>query len=187
MISVLEHPDLRRRALPIGVDAYHRMQHYGLVPRRAELIRGFIVEKVSKSPLHTRLTDRLRELLEEWACKRFWVRKEDPLTLVDSEPEPDISVVAGGRDDYEHAHPTTALLVVEVAVSAESSDRALIPIYAAAGVTELWLVRAAKKQIECFVHPGEGGYEESSVCGVGEILTSTALPGFQLDVGAFFR
>jgi hypothetical protein len=123
MISVLEHPDIRRRAVPISVKTWHWMQQQNLLPRRTEFIRGVIVEKMSNSPLHTGLTDQLRELLDAWSAKRYWVRKEDPLTLADSEPEPVVSVVTGQRSDYTSAHPSTALLVGEVAVTTESADR----------------------------------------------------------------
>ncbi len=186
VISVLEHSDIRRRALPLTVATYHWMQQRGLVPRRAELIRGVIVEKMSKSPLHTRLTDHLRELLETWSEKRYWVRKEDPLTLADSEPEPDVSVVAGKRDDYTDAHPCTALLVVEVAVVSESSDREFIPIYAAAEVAEFWLVLASKQQIEVFTRPSGDAYQESRVYGAGDTVTSGVLPGFSMPVAELF-
>ena len=40
MISVLEKPEIRRRALPISVSAYHVMFEQGLVEERAELIRS---------------------------------------------------------------------------------------------------------------------------------------------------
>lgn len=72
----------------------------GLAPERAELIRGVILEKMSKSFLHTKLTDALIEFLRGAVGGMFWIRQEAPLTLKDSEPEPDISIVDGRRDDY---------------------------------------------------------------------------------------
>lgn len=52
MISVLKHPDIRRRAVPISVITYQWMQEQNLVPRRAELIRGVIVEKIKVNETH---------------------------------------------------------------------------------------------------------------------------------------
>jgi Uma2 family endonuclease len=186
MIPVLEHPDIRRRALPISVQTYHWMQQKDLVPRRAELIRGVIVEKMSKAPLHTGLTDHIRELLDAWSAKRHWVRQESPLTLSDSEPEPDVSVVSGSRTDYTAAHPRTALLVVEVAVTTESADRELLPSYAAAGVAEVWLVLASRKQVERLTSPVGDAYTASHVFSEGETLLSVSLPGFSLPLAALF-
>ena len=128
MITVLEQPEIRRRAMPISVRTYHWMQRQGLVAPRAELIRGVIVEKMSKSPKHTSLTRRITRLLRQFAGSRYFVMKEDPLTLSDSEPEPDVAVVAGQEEDYDEQHPATALLAVEVSVSSESGDREMLSI-----------------------------------------------------------
>ncbi len=47
-----------------------------------------------------------------------------PLALdADSEPEPDIAVVSGRPRDYKNMHPTTAILIVEIAVTSLSYDR----------------------------------------------------------------
>lgn len=186
MIPSLEHPDIRRRAVPVSVATYHWMQEQNLVPRRAELIRGVIVEKMSKSPKHTGLTDQIREILDTWAAKRYWVRQEAPLTLGDSEPEPDVSVVTGQRSDYATAHPGTALLVVEVAVTTESADRELLPAYAAAGVAEVWLVIASKNQVERFTLPVGDAYTESIIYSAGDRLASSALADFSLPLATLF-
>lgn len=142
--------------------------------------------KKSKSTKHTGLTDQIRELLDAWSAKRYWVRQEAPLTLGDSEPEPDVSVVTGQRSDYAIAHPGTALLVVEVAVTTETADRELLPAYAAAGVSEVWLVLAAKKQVERFTLPVGAAYTESRLYSVNETLNSSSLPGCSLPLGMLF-
>ena len=38
--------------MPISVATWHWMVEHDMVPRRAELIRGVIVEKTSKNSLH---------------------------------------------------------------------------------------------------------------------------------------
>ena len=58
-----------------------------------------------------------------------------------SAPEPDVAVVAGQRTDYDHCHPTTALLLVEIADTSLPQDRLTKSrIYAAAGIPEYWIV-----------------------------------------------
>jgi Uma2 family endonuclease len=52
------------------------------------------------------------------------VRSQGPLGLDDeSEPEPDVAVVPGSPEDYRDAHPSRAVLTVEVAESSLASDR----------------------------------------------------------------
>jgi Uma2 family endonuclease len=158
MLPILEVPTVRRRVAPISVETYHRLAEQGLVEANTELLRGVIIEKISKSPLHVAIVRKLFEAASAAALASRFVRKEDPLTLRDSEPEPDIAVVEGRPEDYRQAHPRTALLVIEVAVSTEEADREKAAIYAEAGIPEYWLVCPEKKTIEVFARPDQGRY-----------------------------
>jgi Uma2 family endonuclease len=67
---------------------------------------------------------------------------------------------AGRRDhrgrvaDYATAHPTTALLVVEVAGESLAQDRLTKgPIYAAAGIPEYWIVNLRDRCVEVHRDP----------------------------------
>src|SRR5450432_2852718 len=114
---------MRHQVAPISVATYHTMAAQGFVDRRTELLRGVIVEKMSRSPLHASIVRRLFRLLSQAAGPNDLVLKEDPITTIDSEPEPDIAVVSGHEADFAEMHPTTARLVVEVAVSSLEIDR----------------------------------------------------------------
>ena len=59
MSALLELPEARARAHRLGMAAYQTLTELGLVGKRAELLRGLIVEKMSKSPLHSELLERL--------------------------------------------------------------------------------------------------------------------------------
>lgn len=157
----------------------------GLVSKRAELIRGVIVEKMSKSILHTLLANWLLDALKGLVGDGFWVRKEDPLMLADSEPEPDISVVQGRPQDYAE-HPTTAKLVIEVAVSTLPEDRAMADIYAEAGVAEFWIVDAAGKSVEAYREPRDGHYQMMETRRLGETLVCRSLPQVSLEISSLF-
>jgi len=186
MIAILEAPDVRQRAVPINVETYHWMMENGMLPKRAELIRGVIVEKMSKSSLHSILAKRIYDRLLRSLGEGWFVRKEDPITLEDSEPEPDISVVRGVEADFLERQPSTAALVVEIAVSSEASDREMVQAYARAGVTECWLVLAKRNEIEFYARPENGVWQEMRRLGVGDTLVSTALPGVSMEVSSIF-
>jgi len=174
------------RALPISIGTWHGMIEHGLVPDRAELIRGVICEKMAKTFLHTAVLSRLGRWLENSLGKAFWVRREDPLTLADSEPEPDISVVPGVDLDYAPNHPTTALLVVEVAVSSMAEDRELCSLYAEAGVAEYWIVDVRNRCVEVFTGPLDGQYQNSHVVACGSMLNATSVPGIAVNLEDLF-
>lgn len=123
MPAILELPEVRQRVSTLTVEEYHRLDEYNERGRRTELIRGIVIEKMSKSPLHAALAKRLYDLLLARLPAGWVVRREDPLTLKDSEPEPDIAVVRGTERDFFNAHPQTAELVVAIAASSPVLDR----------------------------------------------------------------
>ncbi|MCA9267130.1 MAG: Uma2 family endonuclease, partial [Planctomycetales bacterium] len=92
MIQILEKQAVRSQAMPVSVAQYHRLCETGIVSQRTELLRGVILEKMTKSPLHVYLVRWLLNWLASGVPAEFDVRQEQPLTLVDSEPEPDLAV-----------------------------------------------------------------------------------------------
>ena len=58
-MTSLKAPGFQKRALPLSVAAWHGMIRDNLAPARAELIRGVIIEKMSKSILHSKVSDYL--------------------------------------------------------------------------------------------------------------------------------
>ncbi len=185
MLTLLTKPEFQRRALPVSVAAWHSMIAHGLAPQRAELIRGVILEKWSKSILHSKLTSRLLRILEAAAGDVYWIRKEDPLTFADSEPEPDLSVAPGREEDYI-AHPTTATLVVEVAVTTLHEDRELISLYAEASVSEYWIVNAPERCIEVYREPAAGAYTIAERASHEDVLHCASLPSVSVPVRELF-
>jgi Uma2 family endonuclease len=166
----------------LSLEAYHALGEAGLIPERTELLYGFVYHKMSKSPLHSFLVQLLQDLLHRVVPGGFLVRIEQPITCVDSEPEPDLAVVRGQIADFRLAHPRTAELVIEVCVTSTDYDRSKLRAYAGAGVKECWLVLAREKQIEVHRQPGEGQFVQRTLHGPGARLTSTAIPGLSLDV-----
>jgi Uma2 family endonuclease len=173
--AILENPAVRQVILPITVEQYHEFSAAGIIPEKTELLRGYIIEKMTKSPLHTWLVGQLVEWLEAHVGPDVYVRKEEPLTLDISEPEPDVAVVDGNRHDYQNAHPRTARLVIEVAVSSEDVDREKGADYARAGVSEYWIVLPEKDSIDVFRDPRPAGYAAQGRYTFGQTIPLVAL------------
>ena len=83
------------------------------------------------------------------------VRIQLPVSLdEESEPEPDLAVVAGRPADYSRAHPTRPALLVEVAESSLDFDRHHKgSLYARAGVQDYWIVNLADRCLEVYRDP----------------------------------
>ena len=186
MSAILEIPEVRQRVSPLSVEEYHRLGEFNENSRRTELIRGIAIEKMAKSPLHRILASRLYNLLLALLPEGFSVWKEEPLTLADSEPEPDISVVRGEEADFRAAHPTTAELVVEVAVSSAVLDRENATLYAEAGVKEFWIVLGPERTVEVYRRPEAGRYQEMHSFGLNDALECSSVPKVRIIVADLF-
>ncbi len=186
MIRILEKQAIRRQARPIDLRTYHWMVENGLVEKQAELIRGVIIEKMSKSPLHETTVRKLYRRVLAVAAETMMVTKEAPISIHDSEPEPDIAVIVGNDDDFAQAHPTTAVLAIEVAVSSQEIDREKANIYAEAAISEFWLVLALEKTIEVHTTPRGGAYTECVICRMGDTVQSGVLPALRVVVAELF-
>lgn len=180
--SLLELPELRAQLFPVPVDAYHLLTD----KVRTELLRGVIFKKLSKSPKHFGHGMRMYKILAAQISPEFAVFPERPLTLADSEPEPDVTVVRGTDADFAEKHPSTAELVVEVAVTSLRLDRAKAAIYAEAGVQEYWIVRPATKQVEVYRRAAPTGYLEKLTVDAPAVLRPVALPGVLVDLAELF-
>src|SRR5690606_37894729 len=119
----------------------------GWLDEDMELLEGFPVKKMSKSPLHENLVEELLERLRSVIGADRWASKERPIQCAASQPEPDIAVFAGRRDFRSPTHPTTAELVIEVAVNTLDKDRRKAAIYAGAAVGEYWIVDPASQTV----------------------------------------
>lgn len=85
----------------------------------------------------------------------YVVRMQLPLDVGQvSQPEPDIAVVRGTVRDYAKAHPTTAVLVVEVSESTLAFDRGeKASLYASAGIPDYWVLNLVDRCLEVHRDP----------------------------------
>lgn len=172
------------------VDDYERMGRAGILTEddRVELIAGEIVEMSPIGSAHAASVNRLVRLLVSTIGDAALVSARNPIAIPPlSEPQPDLAVLRPRDDDYARGHPTPAdvLLLVEVAESSLAYDRNVkLPLYAAAGVPEVWLVDLTNQRIERHSAPHEGAYRVVSQARRGESLTSATLPQLTIAVDA---
>lgn len=183
-LGLFAEPEVIRQIHRTSLAEYHHLGDLGVLREKTELIRGIIVDKVPKSPLHAWLTQKLTDWLKAGIGEGWTVRPELPLTLVasESEPEPDISVVPGKVDDYFAHHPTTAALAIEIAISTEKLDREKAFIYAESGFKEYWLFLPLKQQLVRHLNPAKGRYQTVDVLTVEDVVSPAAFPNLALEL-----
>ena len=153
MASALEREVTTRRWRRVE---YERLVDLGLfVGERLELLDGVLVVREPQGSPHAAIVAQIGQVLAEAFGAGWHPRLHSPLALgEDSEPEPDLAVVAGRPLDYVVAHPTTAALVVEVADSSLRLDRRFkAAVYARASLPEYWIVNLADRALEVHREP----------------------------------
>lgn len=179
-----------REVRPLTADEAMRMVELGILgeDEPVELLHGVLTRKPVKSPEHETVKMRLnRALVLRAAAAGCDVRVEASLVVPDrtSLPEPDLVVVESGGDPYRH--PTTALLVVEVAVSSLKIDTGIKPaLYAAAGVPELWVLDVPRRRLERFSDPRPDGYGRQDTLAPPARVELPGLAVEPIDLGELF-
>src|SRR3954452_3432243 len=146
-MSVAEHLYIDA-LLPLSLENYHRLvEAGGFEGERVELLAGLLVRMSPKSERHEAVVEFLNDWLHAAVDRpRYIVGCQRALTIGDSEPEPDL--VVRERDTPKPYHPSTAVLVVEVASSSLARDLAVkAPLYASAGIDEYWVVDVAGARV----------------------------------------
>lgn len=136
---------------------YERLVELGMFTgERLELLQGQLVVREPQGSAHAALAAHIGAVLGAVFGSGWHARLHAPLALdPDSEPEPDVAVVAGTAREYLAAHPATAALVVEIADSSLRLDRRVkASLYARAGIPEYWIVNLAARVVEVHRDPG---------------------------------
>ncbi len=170
-----------------SVDDYEQMIDAGILGEedRVELIRGEIVDKMAIGDLHGARVKKLNRLFGRTFGDAVIVGVQDPVRLDDSEPEPDISLLAPRDDFYATGKPRARniLLLIEVADTSLEVDREVKgPVYAEAGVGEYWIVNLEEGSLEVHRGPTPAGYRDISVLRPGDEVEIVALPGIKFAV-----
>jgi Uma2 family endonuclease len=149
---------------------YGRIVESGLLDgQRVELIDGIIIQMSPQSPEHSAVIERLTR---QFANASGYLRVQLPVQVAaDSVPEPDLAIVA--EPGSPKHHPTTALLVVEVAQSSHAVDQGRkAELYAAAGIPTYWVVDIPARAVELRTDPGPAGYRTLRTLEPGDVLPS---------------
>jgi Uma2 family endonuclease len=168
-------------------------QYYALVDRgdirpddRVELLEGVVVSMAPQGSSHANAIARITALLVPLVGDRGVVRVQCSFRAGRyNVPEPDFAVVPGPLERWEDAHPSEALLIVEVSDTSLPTDRfSKARIYAAAGVTQYLVVNLRGDRIETFAGPDPAAarWTETRLALRGESIPLVALPGLTLPV-----
>lgn len=165
------------------VEQYHRMIDAGILTEndKVHLIEGFILEMTPIGVLRRYAVDEVYHAVEKLLPTGWKAFMQQPITLADSELEPDVSVVRGTGADYKDHHPWPSEigLLIEVADSSLTLDRSTkARLYAADGIPEYWIVNLIERQIEVLRDP----HGDRSTAAYRSLATFSAAEKFPLNL-----
>ncbi len=135
--------------------------------------------------LHATAVTLTAKILEQAFGTGYFTRWQMPFSVGEiSEPEPDVAIIAGDIRNYKDAHPTTAVLIVEIADTSLEYDRTnKASLYAKAQIAEYWIVNLIDHELEVYrtpmadaAQPYGFGYSEATILSPTDFITPLARP-----------
>jgi Uma2 family endonuclease len=168
------------------VHDYHRMGEAGILHEddRVELIEGELVEMTAIGTRHFVCVNRLNQLLVGAVGDEAIVSIQNPVRLNEyTEPQPDVTVIRSRDYRLSLPGPEDLLLLIEVSDTTLAYDRNVkLPLYARAGIREVWIVDLPGGAVERYTEPSSDGYRSVVNTRSGEKIDTVALPGLTLTV-----
>ncbi|HEU4439534.1 MAG TPA: Uma2 family endonuclease [Methylomirabilota bacterium] len=176
-----------------SVDEYLKMIDVGILGRadHVELIDGDILQMAPIGPSHASCVTMLTRRLVIGVGDRGLVAPQLTLPLdARSAPEPDLTVLRPREVPYREtwALPRDVLLLIEVSDTSPRHDREVkLPLYARAGIQELWIVDVAGERVLVHREPHDAGYAAMRAHGRDATVAPLAFPDLHVSVEEIFR
>ena len=147
-----------------SIEEWHRLVESGLIEGKpVELLEGDIIEMSPEGISHSYTNDSvvkyLRKILEGLAD----VKESHPITLDNSEPEPDIAIVRLPETIYRnhHPYPDDIYWLVEISnktlrIDLEQKSKT----YARNGIAEYWVIDLVNKKLIVHTQPNNEIYSQ---------------------------
>ncbi len=189
MDDVLHAPSRHR----LDVDEYYRIGEAGIFGEddRIELIDGALIDMAPISQPHAGIVSALCEVLVLASSHRHIVWPQNSIRLDRwNAPQPDLAVLRRRPDFYsrgERAGAADVLLILEVADFSLKYDQLVkLPLYARAGIPELWIVDAQRRTLIAYRNPAGDGYAETTNHQSGDVLALALAPDIVVRLDLLF-
>lgn len=173
----------------LTLDEFLRMGEAGILgdDARVELIEGDLIDLAPIGSRHAAVVGRLTHLLVQAAGDRAIVWVQNPISINQhTMPQPDVALLKPRADSYSSAHPRPedTLLIIEVAETTFAYDVNIkLPLYARAGIPEVWIIDLTSRQITRYRNPSKDAYTSAEPVSLAEVGL-TVLPGVSIDLSS---
>jgi Uma2 family endonuclease len=170
-----------------SVQEYEQMGERGILHAdlRVELIDGEIIQMSPIGDRHMRCVNRFTRRLVLALGERAIVSIQNPVVLSGhDEPQPDVVVLWPSAEEHAGTPlPGDVALLIEVSDSTLAYDRRVkLPLYARAGIAEVWIADLQHDTIIQHADPGDGSYRSVATYRPGDVVACRAIPDLALAV-----
>jgi Uma2 family endonuclease len=171
------------------LEEYHQLVDTGLLSqKRIEFIEGELLELSPEKPIHASTNTELFFYFYTLFKDNCLIRQAHPITLSNSEPQPDIVLCQLPNSTYynRHPYPDDIYLVIEISYTTLKYDSTIKrSIYARDNIKEYWIIDVENKKVIVFKNPQNEDYLFQQEYRQGT-LTLEAFPSIDINVEALF-
>lgn len=168
------------------IDEVQQMLRVGIVQadERIELIDGEILALAAMGGEHFESVMLCNDVLNAIPEKHWFVSVQSAIQLTAIRvPQPDIALIRRRAYDGALPGPEDVFLLIEVSDSTLNYDRKTkVPLYAEAGIPEVWIVALKQRRITRYSEPHNGRYTLVQAFQRDETITSLVLPAIHISV-----
>ena len=164
---------------------WHELVKSGLLAEhRVELLEGEIIEMSPEGPMHSSTNYSVVEYFRELLQNQAVIREAHPITLDNSEPEPDIAVVRSPYTNYftHHPYPQDIYWLVEISNRTLKLDlEKKSATYARNCIPEYWVIDLVNRQLIVHTQPINNSYTQIQIFTAG-IISPQAFPDVAISL-----
>ncbi len=168
-----------------SIKEWHDLVNSGvLAGKRVELLEGEIIEMSPEGIPHRNTNHKVVKYLRKLIEGLAEVYESHPITLDNSEPEPDIAIVRLPESIYDthHPYPEDIYWLIEISNVTLIKDLEQKTItYARNGIPEYWVIDLKNNQLIVHTQPQDNSYAQIVKYKVG-IISPLAFPQIVISI-----
>lgn len=147
-----------------SIEEWHDLVNSGVLSgKKVELLEGKIIEMSPEGIPHRNTNHKVVKYLRRLLDGLAEVYESHPITLDNSEPEPDITIVRLPESIYDihHPYPEDIYWLVEISQETLKKDLEWKTIaYARNGIAEYWVIDLVNKKLIVHTQPQNNNYAQ---------------------------
>ena len=166
-----------------SIEEWHELVNSGLLEGKpVEFLEGEIIEVSPEGIEHSYTNDSVVKYLRKVLSGLADVRESHPITLDNSEPEPDIAIVGLPETIYRNHHPYPEDIYWLIEISNRTLTKDLgqkIITYARNGIPEYWIIDLVNKKLIIHTQVQNNSYAQVTEYQMGTV-SPMAFPDIQI-------